>query len=131
MVSQHVRHHLLSADSPAGVGVETARALYEAGAKLFLTARDVPKLNGVIENMVSQAKHNRDGVRPVPIQMELDSLDSVRRAAEDFKAKSSGQLHILICNAGVMATPYGKTKDGFEQQIGVNQYVPTFSTPYR
>lgn len=107
----------------SGIGVETARAMYEAGATLFLTARDIPKLQGVIDDIVKKAEHNRDGPEPQPIEMHLDSLDSVRKGAEDFKQKSGGQLSILINNAGVMAAPFSKTKDGFETQIGVNHFA--------
>ena len=103
----------------AGLGVETARALYEAGATLFLTARDIPKLEGIIEDIVAKAEVK--GVKPVPIECHLDSLASVRQAAELVKTKMK-TLHLLINNAGVMATPYGKTQDGFETQIGTNHF---------
>lgn len=107
----------------SGIGVETAKALYEAGATLFLQARDMKKLDGVIEDIVKTAQYNKDGPRPQPIEIHLDSLDSVRKGAEDFKQKSGGKLNILINNAGVMASPYGTTKDGFETQIGVNHFA--------
>ncbi|KAF1987943.1 NAD(P)-binding protein [Aulographum hederae CBS 113979] len=106
----------------SGIGVETARALYETGATLFLTARDMPKLEKVIEEIVSTAKYNKDGPRPQPIEIDLSSLDSVRKGAADFKSKSK-QLNILINNAGVMACPFGKTQDGFETQIGTNHFA--------
>jgi NAD(P)-dependent dehydrogenase (short-subunit alcohol dehydrogenase family) len=51
--------------------------------------------------------------------MSLDSLDSVRAAAKAFLAQSP-KLNILILNAGVMATPPGRTKDGFETQFGID-----------
>jgi len=107
----------------AGIGVETARALYEAGASLFLAARDLKKLDGVIEDIVKNAEHNKDGPKPQPVEIHLDSLDSVRKGAEDFKQKSGGKLSILINNAGVMACPYGTTQDGLETQIGVNHFA--------
>jgi len=47
------------------------------------------------------------------------SLDSVRACAAEFLSKSQ-TLNIFIANAGVMACPEGKTKDGFETQFGVN-----------
>jgi NAD(P)-dependent dehydrogenase (short-subunit alcohol dehydrogenase family) len=50
--------------------------------------------------------------------MDMESLASVRAAAESF-LKQSQTLNILINNAGVMATPEGKTKDGFETQFGM------------
>ena len=107
----------------AGLGVETAKAMYEAGATCFLTARDMKKLDGIIEDIVSNAQYNKDGPKPQPIEMHLDSLESVRKGAEDFKQKSGGKLNILINNAGVMAAPYGTTKDGFETQVGVNHFA--------
>jgi len=79
----------------SGIGVETARALYETGAKLFLTARDMLKLNKVIDDIMAKAE-NKTGPRPVPIEMHLDSLESVKKGAEDFMAKSGGKLNILI-----------------------------------
>ncbi|KAK3661260.1 hypothetical protein LTR56_000383 [Elasticomyces elasticus] len=103
----------------SGIGVETARALYETGAALFLTARNMPKLESVINNIVAQAE-NQDAPRPVAIEMHLDSLASVRRGTEDFIAKSRGKLNILIENAGIMACPYKTTEDGFETQFGTN-----------
>ncbi len=52
------------------------------------------------------------------LEMDMESLDSVRTAAESF-LKQSKQFNILVNNAGVMATPEGKTKDGFETQFGM------------
>jgi len=51
------------------------------------------------------------------MELDLASLASVRSSAEQFN-KLNLPLHYLILNAGVMACPYGKTKDGFETQFG-------------
>lgn len=53
------------------------------------------------------------------LKLELDDLQSVRQCAADFLSKSK-QLNVLITNAGIMACPEGKTKDGFETQFGTN-----------
>jgi retinol dehydrogenase 12 len=53
------------------------------------------------------------------MQLDLADLDSVRDFADAFQKKNL-PLHFLINNAGIMNTPYGKTKQGFEQQFGVN-----------
>lgn len=83
---------------------------------------------------------NKAHPRPEVIELHLDDLSGVRSAAEEFKARCGGQLSILINNAGkffprpaldeaessmtgVMATPYGKTKDGFETQMGTNHFA--------
>lgn len=95
---------------------------YETGAQLFLTARDIPKLQKVIDEIVSSAS-STETPRPEAVEMHLDSLESVRKGAEDFKQRSNGQLNILINNAGVMACPYSQTKDGLELQIGTNHFA--------
>ncbi|MBB5165341.1 SDR family NAD(P)-dependent oxidoreductase [Mycobacterium sp. AZCC_0083] len=53
------------------------------------------------------------------VEMELDSLASVRSAAAELVARFPG-IDVLINNAGVMFTPFGRTEDGFELQLGVN-----------
>ena len=53
------------------------------------------------------------------MQLDLGSLSSIRRFAEEFKSKGL-PLHILINNAGLMNTPKGTTVDGFETQFGTN-----------
>lgn len=98
----------------SGIGIETARALYLTGANIYITARDMEKGNAVA------AQLSTDPSRPVKvIQMSLDSFSSIRRGAEEFISQTS-KLNVLINNAGIMATPYGKTADGFELQIGTN-----------
>ncbi|EXK27040.1 oxidoreductase [Fusarium oxysporum f. sp. melonis 26406] len=96
----------------SGIGVETARAIYRTGATLYLTARDVDKAKTVLPDLV-------DTSRVHFLHLDLNSLESVRGFAENFKSKST-QLHILIENAGVMACPEGRTVDGFETQFGIN-----------
>jgi NAD(P)-dependent dehydrogenase (short-subunit alcohol dehydrogenase family) len=49
-------------------------------------------------------------------ELDLASLASVR----EFAAAWQGDLDLLINNAGVMATPFARTADGFELQFGTN-----------
>ncbi|WAO91464.1 Hypothetical protein NCS54_00893700 [Fusarium falciforme] len=96
----------------SGIGVETARAIHRTGATIYATARDVDKAKGALHDLV-------DSPRLHFLRLDLSSLDSVRTCAESFKSKST-QLDILIENAGVMASPEGRTADGFETQFGTN-----------
>ncbi|XXG95599.1 hypothetical protein Hte_001867 [Hypoxylon texense] len=96
----------------SGIGVDTARAIYRTGATIYVTARDVDKAKKALGNLTSSS-------RIYFLALDLSSLASVRAAAERFKSKSS-QLNILIGNAGVMASPEGRTMDGFETQFGTN-----------
>lgn len=52
-------------------------------------------------------------------QLDLRDLDSVKECARSID-ESVDKLHLLILNAGVMAPPLTRTKQGFEMQIGVN-----------
>lgn len=99
----------------AGIGRETCRVFALAGAHVFLAGRDVPKANAVVEELKKETGNNNI----TPLELDLGSFASVRSSAEKFN-KLNIPLHYLILNAGVMGTPYGKTKDGFETQFGTN-----------
>jgi NAD(P)-dependent dehydrogenase (short-subunit alcohol dehydrogenase family) len=96
----------------SGIGIETARALFVTGATLYLTARDLAKAKAALPDLITS---NRVHI----LDLDLDSLDSVRACAADFLSKSK-TLNIFIANAGIMACPEGRTKDGFEIQFGTN-----------
>lgn len=93
----------------AGLGVETARALAARGAQVTGAARDLGK-----------AKAATAGIPGLElIELDLASLASVRTAADRLVAAGK-PFDLVIANAGVMATPFGKTVDGFETQFGTN-----------
>lgn len=96
----------------SGIGIETARALSTTGAKLFLSVRDMAKGQSALSDILKPGQVEL-------LKMDLNSLDSVGAAANEFLGHSK-TLNILINNAGVMATPKGKTADGFETQFGTN-----------
>ena len=55
-------------------------------------------------------------------QLDLNSLKSVKTFADNFLAEEK-RLDLLVCNAGIMATPTREmTANGFEKQIGVNYF---------
>ncbi|KAE9379898.1 NAD(P)-binding protein [Stipitochalara longipes BDJ] len=96
----------------SGIGIETARALKETGAELFLTARNQEKAKLALGDILEPGRVHL-------LHLDLESLESVRACVKEFKGKSKS-LNILINNAGVRYTPKGKTKDGFETQFGTN-----------
>jgi NAD(P)-dependent dehydrogenase (short-subunit alcohol dehydrogenase family) len=99
----------------AGLGVETARALAAHGAAVVITARNMSRGEQVVRD-IREATGN-DAVEVM--ELELGSLASVRRFAENFLTHHDS-LNLLINNAGVMACPYMETEDGFELQFGTN-----------
>jgi len=99
----------------AGLGVETARALAAHGAEVVGAARDLTKARAVTAGV--RAAANGGGFEL--LELDLASLDSVRVCA-DALVDDGKPFDLVICNAGVMATPFGKTTDGFETQFGTN-----------
>lgn len=91
----------------SGIGAATARAMAGAGAAVVLAVRDPAKGERVAATMLGDVV-----VRP----LDLESLASVRA----FAAAWTGDIHILINNAGIMLVPEARTSDGFERQIGTN-----------
>lgn len=99
----------------SGLGKETARALAAHGAKVVLTARDVPKGAKVADEI--RAATGNAAVEVA--ELELGSLAAIRAAAERILG-AHPRFDLLINNAGVMACPFAKTSDGFELQFGSN-----------
>src|SRR3984957_8271393 len=100
----------------AGLGVETARALAAHGAQVIGAARDLSKAQAATEQVRAQAAN---GGSLHLVQLDLASLDSVRRCADGLLAAGKS-FDVIIANAGVMACPKGSTVDGFETQFGTN-----------
>src|SRR6185436_17448277 len=100
----------------AGLGVETARALASHGAYVVGAARDLTKARRATEVVHTDA---RKGGELELIELDLASLKSVRATADKL-VKAGNRFDLVIANAGVMATPQGKTEDGFETQFGTN-----------
>ncbi len=99
----------------SGLGVQTTKALLSAGAEVIMAVRDPEKGEVVAAELRQETKNQKAHV----LRLDLNSLASVRSAAEQALTRWS-KLHILINNAGVMATPYSHTEDGFETQFGTN-----------
>lgn len=101
----------------AGLGVETARALVAHGAHVVGTARDIAK--AVRATTEVQAAASSHGGSFDLADLDLASLASVR-VLSDALMTDGRRFDVVIANAGVMATPFGRTADGFETQFGTN-----------
>ena len=101
----------------AGIGVETARSLAAHGANVVGAARDLAKAEGATAEVRKDAAANGGSFEL--IELDLANLTSASAAAD--KLLDAGQnFDVIIANAGVMATPFGHTADGFETQFGTN-----------
>ncbi len=102
----------------SGIGEQTAIELARHGSEVILGARNPEKLAASIDRIVREVP----GAVLHPLAIDVSSLESVRRAAA--RAAEHGPLHLLVNNAGVMATPYERTPDGFELQMATNHFGP-------
>jgi NAD(P)-dependent dehydrogenase (short-subunit alcohol dehydrogenase family) len=93
----------------SGIGIETARALAGAGAEVTIAVRNTEAAQPVA------AELRRIGTVSVE-SLDLTDLKSVRA----FVKKWEGPLHILVNNAGVMASPEQYTENGWELQFATN-----------
>src|ERR1700757_5319588 len=101
----------------AGLGVETARSLAAHGAHVVGAARNLNKAKTATEQVRKDAAANSGSFELV--ELDLANLKSVRACADGLLAKGE-PFDVVIANAGVMATPFGHTEDGFETQFGTN-----------
>jgi len=101
----------------AGLGVETARSLAGHGAHVVGAARDLAKAKTATAQVQQDAAANGGSFEL--IELDLANLKSVRACADGLLAKGE-PFDVVIANAGVMATPFGHTADGFETQFGTN-----------
>jgi NAD(P)-dependent dehydrogenase (short-subunit alcohol dehydrogenase family) len=99
----------------AGLGRESARALASTGAHVVLAARNA----GALDETEQWIQTEVTGARTSTVELDLTSLDNVRKAAARINGLSPA-IHVLMNNAGVMFTPFGRTADGFEMQFGIN-----------
>lgn len=99
----------------SGIGYPTVKALARKRATVILACRDRAKGRSAVRGI----KQENPDARVELILLDLADLASVRSFAATF-ANRYDRLDILINNAGIMNTPFGKTVDGFELQFGTN-----------
>ncbi|MGI5352292.1 oxidoreductase [Streptomyces sp. CA-250714] len=99
----------------SGLGLVTARELARRGARVVLACRDEERGSRARDELVEELPEA--GPRTELRRLDLGDLASVRAFAKELP---DDRVDLLINNAGVMALPYGRTADGFEQQFGIN-----------
>ena len=91
----------------SGIGIETARALAAVGAEVTLAVRDT-------EAGSRTAADIGHSLAVAPLDL------SNRASVAAFVAAWEGPLHILVNNAGMMASPLMRTAEGWEMQFATN-----------
>ncbi|HVJ43838.1 MAG TPA: SDR family NAD(P)-dependent oxidoreductase [Dongiaceae bacterium] len=101
----------------SGIGLETTRSLAAHGASVVGAVRDLAKAKPAMASVRISASQGGGSLEL--IELDLASLQSVCACADKLLADGL-PFDSIIANAGVMATPFGQTVDGFEVQFGTN-----------
>jgi len=110
-----------------GIGYFTALELARGGAGVVLAGRSW----GRLDEAEKQLRDDVPGARTEKVLLDLADLQSVRAAGEainDAAYELGGPLHLLVNNAGVMATPRARTVDGLDLQLATNHFGPFLLT---
>lgn len=105
----------------SGLGYEASKVFAAHGANVIMACRSQERGQQALESIILDLEEDHVYVNSNIKVMELDlsDLKSIENFAHAFKSKYN-KLDILMNNAGIMATPYSLTKDGFESQFGTN-----------
>ncbi len=99
----------------SGVGFESVKAFTANGAEVIMACRNLSRGEAAKQQIfLENPKANI-----LVMELDLMDLNSIKNFASVFHKKYT-KLDILMNNAGIMAVPYGLTKDGFESQMGTN-----------
>ena len=105
-------HRVIVTGGASGIGIETARALAGAGAEVTLGVRNLAAGERTAADITATTGNQHVLVVP------LDLADQASVAS--FAAGWEGPLHILVNNAGLMASPLMRTPQGWEMQFATN-----------
>lgn len=103
----------------SGVGLETARSASRHGARVILAVRDTARGSDVADSLPGESH---------VVELDLASLASVRRAADELLAGPEKRIDVLVNNAGAITPRRRETEDGFEMLLGVNALGPFLFT---
>ena len=99
-----------------GIGLHVTKSLLKCGVKVIIASRSAKSCEDTLNQYT---KDNKCKGRFECMSLDLSSMKSVLEFAQQFKEKYNS-LNLLICNSGIMMTPFKLTVDGFESQLGVN-----------
>lgn len=113
---------VVTGPSLGGLGFHTALELGRRGALVVLAGRTPAKLDAAAEAIAAEVP----GAAVDTLVVDLSDLASVRAAGQ--AAGELGPIHLLVNNAGIMASPFHRTVDGLESQMATNHFGPFLLT---
>ncbi|MBD3421892.1 MAG: SDR family NAD(P)-dependent oxidoreductase [Chitinivibrionales bacterium] len=114
-MADYAGKNILVTGSNSGLGYEIAKFFAGKKANVIMACRSFSKGQQAAKSIRS---YYHDACINI-MELNLASLESVRCFVQGVRSMYT-RLDLLFNNAGVMATPYTRTKDGFELQFGTN-----------
>ncbi|KAM0746056.1 NAD(P)-binding protein [Meredithblackwellia eburnea MCA 4105] len=113
------RTYIVTGGHGDGIGFETTKALFNAGAKVIIASRTKSKVQESIDKLLGSSPSATDKERLEFLELDLNSLEKVEGAAKQVLGREK-RLDGICANAGIMARPYELTKDGIEESFQAN-----------
>ncbi len=98
----------------SGMGLATAAALSDAGAKVIMLCRNEERGKEALAKLKEKEERQLE-----LILCDLGDYDSIRGFARTVKAKYK-KIDILVNNAGFISLDRQETREGLERQFGIN-----------
>ncbi|KAJ8734965.1 hypothetical protein PYW08_014215 [Mythimna loreyi] len=105
--------------SNTGIGKEAAADLYKRGARVIMACRNIVTAKEAKDD-IEQSMLGKKGTGELVVEeLDLCSLESVRELCARVTSRERS-LRGVVCNAGVMMCPQGRTRDSFETHLASN-----------
>ena len=119
MSTSLVGKHIVLTGANSGLGLATARALLEAGAKLTVVIRDPNKLDTMQAELARETGRAADSVE----LCDMSLLSDVDALCDRLLAKGES-IDVLINNAGALFNDYAETREGLERSAALLLLAP-------
>jgi NAD(P)-dependent dehydrogenase (short-subunit alcohol dehydrogenase family) len=107
---------LVTGVTPGSLGAYFAEAVAKHQPQLIvLAARDAAKAETITQAIAASSPN----VKIRTLMLDLSSQDQVRAAAKEVNAYEEA-IDVVVNSAGIMACPYGTSKDGVEMHFATN-----------
>eukprot|EP01060_Flectonema_neradi_P000002 TRINITY_DN0_c2_g1_i1.p1 TRINITY_DN0_c2_g1~~TRINITY_DN0_c2_g1_i1.p1 ORF type:complete len:357 (+),score=53.89 TRINITY_DN0_c2_g1_i1:101-1171(+) len=115
------KQYTIITGSNTGLGFELARQILASGESVILACRSEERGSAAAKRLEEEKDANWGDVKF--IRCDLSDFDSIRAFVSntcDYLSSVNCYATRIICNAAVMACPFGTTKQGYEMQFGCN-----------
>lgn len=113
------KYYAIITGANSGIGLETAKNLASVGYNIVMACRSLDRGREAVTKVENHLRKQNSSVDIKLLQCDLGSFESVKDFTREIKRLGLA-VNLLVCNAGIMAPPLSRTKEGYESQLGSN-----------